>query len=128
MQKLIPRIARNCTVRTHHAEFAIQFQFCTYICIYNNMSQYNESTCPVGFNLKFLRFISPFAMGFLYARVKLLTFTADKRRTGSLARKQRTHGVGPRKLVGKVFSRVCHLFTLEFTSKSFEHANCNFLL
>lgn len=56
----------------------------------------------------------------LYARMKLLIFTLGKRRVRSLTRKQRIVGIGPRRSVGKVFPRGCHLFTLGFPNESFE--------
>lgn len=65
--------------------------------------------------------------GFLYARMKLLTFTMNKRRAGSLARKQRTplmSGLGG--LADKVFPRGCRLFTLRFTSGFFERTGLQF--
>lgn len=89
---------------------------------------YVGSTCPVGFNLKFVRFISPFEMGVLYARIELLTFTLSKRHTGSLTRKQRTVGVGPRKsLLAKFFLAGVTCPHYDSRSESFEHTGCNFL-
>lgn len=69
-----------------------RFSFLSLSCLFNfsftRSTRQRRSTCPVGFNLKFVRFISLYATVYaaggrgenLYARTKLLTFTAGKRR------------------------------------------------
>lgn len=117
-----------------------RFSFLSLSCLFNfsftRGTRQRRSTCPVGFNLKFVRFISLYATVAegrgenLHARMKLLTFTAGKRRrkfsaqTKDLSAEPAYSG-GGRERENEVFSRGCHSSALRIAKNpSNLHRNC----
>ena len=84
------------------------------------------STCPVGFNLKFVRFISPFAMRFLRTNETFNIYLEQTTR-----RKFDSQTENPQCRAQKVgwqsfSSRVSLVHITTFVSESFERTGCNF--